>query len=316
MPKAGSLGPEHYRQATAPIQGIPGDTWYDGLDLRIYDAINGWVLPGGTANLSNQVSVISQQVSALSQSVSSQAAALSVRIDTQSQAMSVLSQAVSVISQQISVISQQVSVLSQAVSVLSQAVSVADAALSVRVDTQSQSISVLSQQVSVISQQLSVLSQAVSVISAGLGAVQMAFVSVAQSISATGLFDISGLSVSVAGASAVYIVEGMIVYQMSVADAVGFGMSFPGMGAVGGLWRGNASVGQSVQTVASFNEDASNSIVLSVVAGTALSTLVARVEAMFQTSTAGQIIVRTRVSATTSPVTILRGSYLRTYKIG
>ena len=94
MPKAGSLGPEHYVQATAPTQGADGDTWFDGLDWRLYDKINGWIRPGGTADLSSQISVLSQAISVISQQVS----VLSQIHSALSQAHSVLSNVVSVIS--------------------------------------------------------------------------------------------------------------------------------------------------------------------------------------------------------------------------
>lgn len=184
----------------------------------------------------------------------------------------------------------------------------ADNVLSTRIDT-------VSNQVSVLSQQVSVLSQQVSVISAGLGGVQLRVASNVQGISATALANISGLSASVASA-AVYQIEGMVLYRMSVADTVGFGLTFP-TGVVAGVrYQGTSAVGQGAGVAAFGNEDASGSIVYSVIPAAAVSTNILRIDGVFQVSTtAGIVQLQARVSATANPVNIQAGSYLRAYKI-
>lgn len=221
-PQPGSGGPAYYRQPTTPTQGAPGDSWFDGIELRTFDAVNGWVLPGGSSG-----------------------------------------------------------------------------------NTQA------------LSQSISVLSQQVSVMSAGLGGVQMQVVGGIQGVSsiAAGGIAISGLSASVTSA-ATYRVEGLILYQMSAADAFGVALTFPaGTLANFELWGANA-MGVSAPLTATGNEDASGSIVYSAIVAVATSTLGVHLDGQFVTSaTAGTIQVLARVSATTKPANIQRGSFLRAYKL-
>lgn len=259
MPKAGALGPEHYQQPNAPVDGRVGDTWFDGLDWRLFDAINGWILPGGTQNLSTKVSVLSQQVSALSQSLSSQAAALSVRVVS-------------------------------------------------------------------VNQAISVISQQVSVISAGLGGLQLRWVSTVQGVSSTAAAGIavSGMSLSLA-AGGIYNVEGVIYFQVSaIPTTIGISFNYPalvsaqGGGRVtghGGVTGGGGGHGQITSVLqGTFDWDASDSIVYSAILSAA-STFVVNIDAMLNVSAAGTFQVQMRTSATTQPVNVFPGSFLRAFRI-
>ena len=302
MPKFGT-GFEVYIQNTAPIQPSAGDFWFDtsgATVLNFFTPSGGWVaisIPTAALNtLSNSVSVLSNAVSVLSQSVSAI-----------SQSLSALSNAVSVISNAQSVLSNAVSVLSQAVSVHSQALSVL-----------SQNQSVLSQNQSVLSQALSVLSQQVSVISAGLGGMQLKVVQGTQGVSATAGAgtNVSGLSASVAASGGIYQIEGAVIYQTSaLPTTLGLGLNFPGMVNASGIFKGGTTISQVTSVVVGqFNEDSSNSMTFSIAVST-VSTMIANVDGIFAISTAGTIQVIARVSATTQPVNIQAGSYLRAYKI-
>ena len=329
MARGGHLGFEVFIQNSAPLNPAPGDFWFDtsgGTVLNFRTNYGSWLavsIPTAALDtLSNSVSVLSQAVSVLSQSVSAisqSLSALSQAVSILSQTHSALSNAVSVLSNAVSVLSQQVSVLSNAVSVISQAQSV----LSAQVSVLSQQVSVLSVQVvsvitlhNALSQVVSVISQQVSVISAGLGGVQLRWVSVGQGISSTAAAGaaISGLSVSVAAAG-IYQIQGQINYQMSVADAFGISFTFPAMVNAAATIYGANATGVSAPLTAAFNEDASNSIVYSAVVATAASTIYARFDGLFNVSAAGTIQANARVSAAAKPANVLAGSYIRAYKI-
>jgi hypothetical protein len=243
---------------------------------------------------SQGVSVLSQQVSALSQSLSSQAAALSVRIDTQSQA--------------ISVISQQVSALSQSLS--SQA-----AGLSVRIDTQSQGISVLSQQVSVMSADIVSVKQ--NFLSALGTRVQIGVATGAQAVAVSTLVNVSGLSVSVT-AGGTYQVEGQLMWNTSILSTMGAGLAYPAMAAAMGQWEGFIAQGSVIERkiwMESAANAASNSLQLSMTPATSGAfTYGATFMAMLNVSATGtvQVVMKT---AGAGGFTILKGSYVRAYKI-
>jgi hypothetical protein len=153
---------------------------------------------------------------------------------------------------------------------------------------------------------------------------QMRWVSAAQGVSSTAAAGvaISGLSVSVA-AGGIYQIDGRVLVQMSVVDALGFSFTFPAMVSSGcaGILRGAAGLtgggglGQSMSvTTGAFDEGGSNSIVLSLIMSTISSTLI-DIQWMAQVSAAGTIQMNARVSATTKPVNIQAGSFLRAHRI-
>ena len=157
----------------------------------------------------------------------------------------------------------------------------------------------------------------VAAITRHIGDPQLRMVENVQGLSATGAGGtaISGLSASLA-ASAIYQVEGRLLYYMSAADAFGVALEFPAMVRAAGTIQGFNAVGVSAPLAAHFNEKASTSIVYSAIVGTATSSLAVDIEALFATSAAGTLQVMARVSATTKPANIQRGSYLRAFKIG
>lgn len=346
MARGGHLGFEVFIQNVAPTNPTPGDFWFDtsgGTVLNFRNNTGSWVavsIPTAALDtLSNSVSVLSNAVSVLSQSLSG----ISDRLSVLSNAQSALSNAVSVLSNTMSGISNTVSVLSNSVSVLSNAVSVISNALS----GLSQSISVISQQVSVLSVQvvsaislhnalsqvvsvisvtLSALSTTVSVISAGLGGMQMRWVSTVQGVSSTAAagIAISGLSLSLA-AGGIYQVQGIIYYQVSaIPTTIGIAFNYPalvsaqGGGRVtghGGITGGGGGHGQITSVLqGTFDYNASDSIVFSAILSAA-STYVVNIDAMLNVSTAGTFQAQMRTSATTQPVNVFPGSFLRAFRI-
>jgi hypothetical protein len=176
-----------------------------------------------------------------------------------------------------------------------------------------------------LSQGISVISQQVSVLSAGLVPFQVRTISAADvGISATALTPVTGLSASVTGSGAIYQVNGILLLQMSVANTIGIGLTFPGMKQAGGFIRGMQVItqgGDSYSTTrgmqAVFNETGSASIIFSVTIATGTNTTFPiKIDGLFVTSTAGTIQVAARASATTSPLTFKVGSYLQALKIG
>lgn len=333
MARGGHLGFEVFIQNTAPLNPAAGDFWFDtsgGTVLNFRSNSNSWVavaIPTAALDtLSNSVSVLSNAVSVISQSLS----ALSNAVSVISQQQSVLSNAQSVLSNAVSVLSQNVSALSNAVSVLSNQVSV----LSQIHSALSQAVSVISQQVSVISVQVAsaislhnALSNVVSLVSVRLDTIsnivssygrtgQLLVVANTQGVSSTAAAGvaISGLSIALS-AGGVYQVNGLILYQMSAADAFGVSFTFPGMVVAHGEIEGANATGVSTPLNATFNEDASNSIVYSAVVAVAVSTIAVKFNALFAVSTAGTLQANARVSATTKPANILKGSHIRSFQI-
>jgi hypothetical protein len=153
----------------------------------------------------------------------------------------------------------------------------------------------------------------------GLGQTQLRVVGNIQGVSATALTNVSGLSASVTS-GAVYRITGWVMFQMSVANTFGFGLTFPGGCVTNGTFQGNISVGNTGLSAtgaggAWWDGAASGSIVYSAVAATT-STLGVAIDGLFQTSTtAGTIQVQSRVSVTTSPMNVLKGSYLQAFRV-
>ena len=333
MPRPGAGGSEVYVGKTAPLQPATGDFWYDtsATTLNFHNGV-AWlavaVSAGAFDTLSNSISVLSQAVSVLSVAVSVHSAEISVL----SQAVSVLSVAVSVVSQKVSVLSQAVSVLSQAVSVLSNTVSVISAAvdtisqqvsvlsqahsvLSANVSVLSDTHSVLSQAHSVLSQAHSVLSQAHSVLSAGIGLVQIKVVSNTQTLSATTSTKLSGLSADLS-AAAVYQIDGKIIYNLSVAGGVTFGIT----AAVSAAQPAGARLmaGQALSSREVAHQQGFPWLISTTPATT--STFILTIDGVVKTSAAatgaGALQVYAFLSAAGTDLNIKAGSYLRAYKIG
>ena len=167
----------------------------------------------------------------------------------------------------------------------------------------------LSNAVSVLKQSVSALS-AIAPSSGGIALDTQGLSSTA----AAGI-QISGLSATLLS-SAIYRVESRIMYQMSAADAFGVAITFPAGTITTGTMRGFNAVGVSAPLTAHFNEAASGSIVYSAIVATTVSTLAVEIDATIQTSaTAGAVAVFARVSATTKPANILRGSFIQVRRI-
>lgn len=133
---------------------------------------------------------------------------------------------------------------------------------------------------------------------------------------------ISGLSVSCA-ANAVYQIEGLLIFNMSVANTYKFALSNTNttFKHAAGIWDGAISIAanqvsnNSTIQRGAWNQGSFGSVMLSAVAATT-GTLLAKVDGIIATSTTGGIIqVKALASATTSPINILQGSMIKAFKI-
>jgi len=213
-----------------------------------------------------------------------------------------LSQAISVLSVQLSL---QISALSQVISALSQANSVSHAAITGRVDS---------------------VQSALSALVAGLapgGTLQTRVVQGVQSISLSTAVNISGLSVSCA-ASAVYQLEGMILFNVSAISATGYRLGLVASGLTqtnaNGYWQGTSALAVSTggTGIALVNQpfNGLNSAHFSVVSAGTAAVNIARLEALIVTSTTGGSLQLTGlVTIVTTSMYIRRGSYLRAYRL-
>ena len=241
-------------------------------------------------------------------------------------------------SAQFSVLSQAVSVVSNALSVLSQANSAAHAALSTRIDgvgagsvTSAEAQAISAQAASALSQAVSVLSQARSAGDAalstridaipGAGSINaIARVSVAQGISATGLIDVSGLSVSVS-AGGWYDLQGRVLFSTSVANVRKFGLTFPAMTQAGALLWGTTSIlagatasAFSSQYAGEIGAGNTGAVAVSLAFGAGAHLL--NIEGAFLVSTTGVIQLQAATSVATSPLEVKPGSFMRVFRIG
>lgn len=341
---AGDLKPQVFIQNSAPLNPSNGDFWFDtSAGTQLNFRYNSWVaidIPTAALDtLSNSVSVLSNAVSVISQAQS----VLSVQVVSVISLHNALSTAVSAISVKVDALSTTVSALSLTVSALSTAVSVVSvtlasvisqvslisatlASVQSQVSLVSATLTSVQSQVSLISANVQTLSAAHSVLSAGLGAMQMRWVSTVQGVSSTAAagIAISGLSLSLAAAG-IYQVEGIIYYQVSaIPTTIGISFTYPalvsaqgtgtvtGYGGVTGGGAGHGQIGSVLQ--GSFDWDASNSIVYSAILSAA-STFHVKIEAMLNVSTAGTFQANMRTSATTQPVNVFPGSFLRAFRI-
>src|SRR3990167_3409864 len=262
-----------------------------------------------------------------------------------SQQFSVLSQAVSVLAAAHNILSNVVSnalsagdIVSNAVSVLSQANSAAHAALSTRIDgvgagsvTSAEAQAISAQAASALSQAVSVLSHARSAGDAalstridaipGAGSINaIARVSVAQGISATGLIDVSGLSVSVS-AGGWYDLKGRVLFSTSVANVRKFGLTFPAMTQAGALLWGTTSIlagaaasAFSSQYAGEIGAGNTGAVAVSVSFGAGAHLL--NIEGAFLVGTTGVIQFQAATSVATSPLEVKPGSFMRVFRIG
>ena len=150
---------------------------------------------------------------------------------------------------------------------------------------------------------------------AGVTRPLFAMVSGGQAISSSVLLNISGLSLALA-ASGIYDIYSRLMYTVSVANAVGFGVS-GGASTVGASfrWMGPAGPGQAVGSLASFNEVGFGSITISIAVNTASALNHVVLFGTFHASAAATFQMMARTSVTTNLLTIRRGSFLRAFRI-
>jgi hypothetical protein len=211
--------------------------------------------------------------------------------NSMSNAMSAGSHIKSVLSHTQSVVSHQGSVISHQGSVLSAA---------------SVDLASVKAVLSNLNSAHNVLSNAVSALSSEQ---DKGMVSVAQSVSAATLTNISGLSVSVS-TGGVYQLDGVLkINRLSADQPVRLGLTFSAMAGI----RGWVALGNSV--VVMFDGDsASGSILISSISAGGLSTM-AVINAIVEPSVVGTIQLQIATSATTNVNTVARGSYIRVFKI-
>ena len=157
-----------------------------------------------------------------------------------------------------------------------------------------------------------ILDQAVATI----GQPQLKVVQDTQGVSSTvaGGIAISGLSISCTS-SAVYRVQGKIMYQMSAADAFSLGMAMLAGSQVIGSFKGANATGVSAPRTETFNQDSTGNLFSATVA-VAASTIGIDLEALIQTSaTAGGFQINGLVSAAAKTALILRGSYIQAFRL-
>jgi hypothetical protein len=217
--------------------------------------------------------------------------ALNQLSNSMSNAMSAGSHIKSVLSHTQSVVSHQGSVISHQGSVLSAA---------------SVDLASVKAVLSNLTSAHNVLSNAVSALSSEQ---DKGMVSVAQSVSAATLTNISGLSVSVS-TGGVYQLDGVLkINRISAEQPVRLGLTFSAMAGI----RGWIALGNSV--VVMFDGDsASGSILISSISAGGLSTM-AVINAIVEPSVVGTIQLQIATSATTNVNTVARGSYIRVFKI-
>jgi hypothetical protein len=217
--------------------------------------------------------------------------ALNQLSNSMSNAMSAGSHIKSVLSHTQSVVSHQGSVISHQGSVLSAA---------------SVDLASVKAVISNLNSAHNVLSNAVSALSSEQ---DKGMVSVAQSVSAATLTNISGLSVSVS-TGGVYQLDGVLkINRLSADQPVRLGLTFSAMAGI----RGYIALGNSV--VVMFDGDsASGSILISSISAGGLSTM-AVINAIVEPSVVGTIQLQIATSATTNVNTVARGSYIRVFKI-
>jgi hypothetical protein len=277
-----------------------GDVSTHGMQ-SIINALSARVAAGGvdSTEVSNKISAAFASISVRSFSASGSAttsvkglqSAINQISNSMSNAMSAGSHIKSVLSHTQSVVSHQGSVISHQGSVLSAA---------------SVDLASVKAVISNLNSAHNVLSNAVSALSSEQ---DKGMVSVAQSVSAATLTNISGLSVSVS-TGGVYQLDGVLkINRLSADQPVRLGLTFSAMAGI----RGWVALGNSV--VVMFDGDsASGSILISSISAGGLSTM-AVINAIVEPSVVGTIQLQIATSATTNVNTVARGSYIRVFKI-
>lgn len=162
-----------------------------------------------------------------------------------------------------------------------------------------------------------------STVSAGGGLLHM--VADLQGISATGLTDISGLSITFA-TNGSYQIHAHVMYSVSGAGNTRFGISTPGaththgmiLGDVSGATPGGVPFSSARGAGGFFNfTSAGNSVIFSTASAVTTGDVHGVImEALVVSATAGSFKLMAAVSATTVPMTIIPGSFIRAYRIG
>lgn len=186
----------------------------------------------------------------------------------------------------------------------------------------------LSNQISVLSQAVSVLSQSVSVLSVTVAAnaATTRVVTDSQGISATTFASanskISGLSISMS-AGGVYHLDGMILLS-NAATLYRFGLSTSAttFQQAAGIWRGIISIapttvsGNSVAQTGTWNQGSFGSVSFSAIGTTGIVLGATLTGVVVTSTTGGNIQVKALASAAATAITILKGSYIKAFKIG
>jgi hypothetical protein len=280
---------------------------------------------------------LSQALSALSQANSAAHVSLANAVSVVSNALSALEVRVSALSTApagVSVTSTELSAVSaQAASAISQLRSLHDVlsnlvsnALSAG-DVKSNTISAISDRITSISAQITsvdgrvnTVSNLVSVLSSRVGGSvpPIAMVSTVQSVSATALTNISGMSVSVS-AGVVYEIRGAIMFS-AVANVVKFGATFPALTQGVGGFRGwttqlGGAAASAFSAMAGGQFDAADSGVVAVSVLMAAGPALMNISALIEVSTTGVFQVQMATSVATAIHNVQRGSFLRAYRI-
>jgi hypothetical protein len=144
----------------------------------------------------------------------------------------------------------------------------------------------------------------------------------AQSVSATTLTKISGLSVS-AAASGVYQIDAFLLHAMSGVSVYGFGLSInTGTLAQAALrFFGNLSIGTGISALSTtvaqagwFNETGFGSVTYSVLA-TQAGNLGTELRGLVVMSTTGGTLQLKAKAGASGVITMQKGSFVRAYKI-
>jgi hypothetical protein len=119
----------------------------------------------------------------------------------------------------------------------------------------------------------------------------------------------------------VYELKGMILYSVPAANAIGWGLTFPAMTHAAGRVVADTTINGaglssfSIIGVADFEGGDSGSIILStLIVGTG-GVRFAKFEGVLVPSATGVVQLATRTSVTTNPVIVLRGSFVRVYRV-
>jgi hypothetical protein len=166
-----------------------------------------------------------------------------------------------------------------------------------------------------------VISNTISVISAGIGVPQLRRTANINTISATALTKISGMSI-VVSLNGVYQINAVIIHGHSAQAAgakFGFGVSSPAATAAAGTWQGFVSVQNAGATMNTgyFNQAGFNSITYSATPSASATMYRTELNLLLCSVAAGTVQLKARTSAgTVGAIDIQAGSYIQAFKIG